>query len=63
MVRKIGGRSTDLRPRKYSRAGRVSFRSPLGLAAFRLLRPERKSHFAQHNSSHKNAKSQLVSDQ
>ncbi|UUZ66508.1 hypothetical protein LP417_33595 (plasmid) [Polaromonas sp. P1-6] len=40
-VRKIYGRSTDLRPCKCSWAAQEKFHNPLGLKAFRLWRHQR----------------------
>ena len=60
--RSIGRHFCDPKPDEPERAGRVSCRNPLGLEAFRLSRPRRKSHFGTAQLFSQNAKSQLVSD-
>ena len=62
VVRKIVGRSTDLRPCKCSRASREKCRNPLGLEAFCLLRLGRWFDFGTLQFFSQIAKTQLVSD-
>jgi len=64
VVRKIVGRSTDVRPCKCSRASREKCRNPLGLEAFCLRRLGRWFYFGtlQFFSQIAIAKTQLVSD-
>jgi len=62
VVRKIVGRSTDVRPCKCSRASREKCRNPLGLEAFCLWRLGRWFYFGTLQFFSQIAKTQLVSD-